>query len=140
MMTMPTGPAEKTCGAVVYTQRDGQFLFLLVKSDSGHIGFPKGHVEPGETETETALREIFEETGLRVVLKPDFRMEYTYETLEHTLKNCVYFRAPYILRPAVFQPEEVIASWLVPYREAMSLLNFPQDKKILEAVWRCVAI
>ncbi|MBD3304395.1 NUDIX domain-containing protein, partial [Candidatus Woesearchaeota archaeon] len=40
--------------------------YLLVKhKEGGHWDFPKGHAEEGETEEETALREIYEETGLR---------------------------------------------------------------------------
>ena len=44
---------EKSCGAVVYTVRDGTFLYLLIRNRSGHIGFPKGHVELGEDERES---------------------------------------------------------------------------------------
>lgn len=38
---------EKTCGAVLHTVIDGKRLYLLIKNDSGHIGFSKGHVEFG---------------------------------------------------------------------------------------------
>ena len=34
---------------------------FLIKNNSGHIGFPKGHIEYGENERETALAEVFEE-------------------------------------------------------------------------------
>ena len=40
--------------------------------------FPKGHVEKKETEEETALREIKEETGLKVALDTAFRKMVTY--------------------------------------------------------------
>ena len=54
--------AEKSCGAVV--EKDGKVL--MVHQDNGVFAFPKGHVEPGESEVETAVREIKEETGLSV--------------------------------------------------------------------------
>lgn len=52
---------EKSCGAVLFTTEKGIKKFLLVESN--YFGFPKGHVEENETEQETALREIKEETG-----------------------------------------------------------------------------
>ena len=50
---------EKSCGAIIFN--DGKVL--VVKQTSGFYGFPKGHVEIGETEKETAIRETKEETG-----------------------------------------------------------------------------
>ena len=41
---------EKSCGAVVYTRKDGQLLFVIVQEQQGAYSFPKGHVEGNETE------------------------------------------------------------------------------------------
>lgn len=125
---------EKTCGAVLYTEVNGERCYLLIKNDSGHIGFPKGHIELNETEEETALREIFEETGFRVTLERNFRMQYQYFTKDEISKRCVYFMAHYDYAPAKIQESEISESWLVSYREAMILLNFAQDREILTAV------
>ena len=60
---------EKSCGAVVFRKSASKLEFIAVKSKAnGHWGFPKGHVETGESEAETAIREVFEETGLRITL------------------------------------------------------------------------
>ena len=40
---------EKSAGAVVYTVSDGKIKYLLIKSQNGDVGFPKGHIEQGET-------------------------------------------------------------------------------------------
>ena len=56
---------EYSCGAVLYTWRDGVPQYVLVYDS--HYGFPKGHIEPGETAKMTARREIEEETGLKNV-------------------------------------------------------------------------
>ena len=123
---------EKTCGAVMYTEQGGERKYLLIKNDSGHIGFPKGHIELNETEEETAVREVFEETGFEITLNKNIRSQYQFITRENTQKNCVYFLAHYDYAPAKIQESEISQSWLVPYNEAILLLNFVQDQEILE--------
>jgi len=54
--------------AVVRRVRGGEEFLLMQRSDNGHWGLPGGHVEPGESVTDAALREIREETGWRVEL------------------------------------------------------------------------
>lgn len=124
---------EKTSGAVLYTEKDGERRYLLIKSDSGHIGFPKGHIEYGETEYENAAREIREETGLPFEPHPGFREEYTFTTLENTRKTSVFFLSHYDYRPPVFQEEEVMDDWLLPYEAAMDKLNWQQDREVLRS-------
>ena len=57
---------EKSCGAVIFRRTDVWNVLLIRHNKGRHVSFPKGHVEPGETESQTAEREIFEETGLRL--------------------------------------------------------------------------
>ena len=54
---------EKSCGAVVFRIGERGPEALVIHQNAGHWGFPKGHVEPGEDEEQTALREILEETA-----------------------------------------------------------------------------
>ena len=56
---------EKSCGTICF---DGDKV-LMVKHNAGHCAFPKGHVEEGETEFETAIRETKEETGIDVEIQ-----------------------------------------------------------------------
>lgn len=64
---------EKSCGAIVYRKSHGNTEILLIKHiNSGHWSFPKGHMETGETEVETAVREIKEETSIDVMIDPRF--------------------------------------------------------------------
>lgn len=55
---------ELSAGGVCYRRTDGEFEVLLIKDSYGNWGFPKGHLEPGETARDAALRECREETGL----------------------------------------------------------------------------
>ncbi len=124
---------EKTGGAVLYTEKDGDRHYLLVRTKSGHIGFPKGHTEYGETERENALREIFEETGIKAQLRDDFREEYTFTTLENSIKTGAFFLAHYDYRASELQEAEICEDYLLPYEEAYKTLNWEQDKNILKA-------
>ena len=71
---------EKSCGALVYRiTQNGQKELLFIKHRHGtHWSFPKGHMEEGENEVQTALREVKEETGLDIDLEGDFRQSVEY--------------------------------------------------------------
>ena len=56
---------EKSCGVLVLRQQEDELYVVLLRHRfGGHWSFPKGHVEAGESERQTALREVREETGL----------------------------------------------------------------------------
>jgi bis(5'-nucleosidyl)-tetraphosphatase len=74
---------EFSAGAVIFKKGDNDILFLVVYSNRNKIwGFPKGHLEHGETAKEAASREIKEETGLENLhFVEGFREEVMYETI-----------------------------------------------------------
>lgn len=125
---------EKSCGAVVFTRIDGKILYLMVLSLQGTYGFPKGHVEGNETETETALREIREETGLHVRLMDGFKAtdQYPISSKKETVKQVVYFLGTFENQTPVFPKEEIAGICLAAYDEAMALLQFESLKRILK--------
>lgn len=57
---------EPTAGGIVYrNSADGKDIdILLIQDSKGRWTIPKGHIEPGETARQTAIREIGEEAGL----------------------------------------------------------------------------
>jgi ADP-ribose pyrophosphatase YjhB (NUDIX family) len=127
---------EYSCGAVVFTRVEGQPHYVLVRAKDqpeGCHGFPKGHMEAGETEEQTALREILEETGLRVKLLPGFRAvtEYQLPTPPDTRKRVVFFLAEYDSQEPVAQESELAAITLAPWPQALELTEFGDSKKIL---------
>src|SRR5262245_12928592 len=68
----------ESAGIVVFTiQKDG-VKYLLLHYPHGHWDFAKGKVEPGETQQETALRELKEETGLEAEIIPGFLEAFSY--------------------------------------------------------------
>ncbi|HXK73114.1 MAG TPA: GrpB family protein, partial [Clostridia bacterium] len=56
---------QKSCGVIVYRKVNVNIEYLLVKEhESSGWSFPKGHMEAFESETDTAIREVWEETGI----------------------------------------------------------------------------
>lgn len=100
---------EKSCGAVVFTRLKGKIQYLLISSLEGIYGFPKGHVEAGESEEETALREISEEVGINVKLVDVFRSvdEHPLPQKKNTIKQVVYFIGEYSDQEFIYQKEEL---------------------------------
>lgn len=66
-MTQREIRAEVSAGGVVVHRREAALRVLLIRDSYSNWGFPKGHVEPGETIESAAKREVVEETGLRSV-------------------------------------------------------------------------
>lgn len=64
------GPRAAILVPVLLAPGGPELLFTVrsrnLRSHPGQIAFPGGHVDPGETLVEAALRETFEEVGLRV--------------------------------------------------------------------------
>ncbi|MBO4951067.1 MAG: NUDIX domain-containing protein [Clostridia bacterium] len=122
---------EKSCGAVMYTEIEGVRKFILITNISGHIGFPKGHIEIGEDEKQTALREVYEETGVRTKIVDGFRESYNYLINGFIKKKAVYYLAPFNAEDVKMNIMEISEYRLVTFEEALSILNFKHDRDIL---------
>ena len=132
---------EKSCGAIVFTYENGIRKYVLIRGTGiykDYCGFPKGHMEPGESEKDTAIRETKEETGLDVELIDGFR-----QTDEHFLaregrpndkKINVYFLAEYHDQEFKAQKSEVSEIVLMDYQNAMECLQYDESKRELQAV------
>ena len=123
---------EKSAGAVVYTILDGKIKYLLIKSQNGDIGFPKGHIEQGENEETAALREIYEETSIKTELTGDFKAKIEYTMPNSKNKTVVYFTAEYANQtPKHNEGFEHNEYMLLEYCDALKLLSFDNMKDIL---------
>lgn len=78
------------CGAYVFKNNQ----VLLVKHKNGsHWDFPKGHMELGETKKETAVREVFEETSVKIKIVSDKEYTISYMPNPEELKTVIFFEA-----------------------------------------------
>ncbi len=83
---------EKSCGVLPYrTVGDRKEFLLVFEAFSKCWSLPKGHMEAGETEVETALRELAEETGLTANLDPDRSATIKYPISDYGQKEVVFY-------------------------------------------------
>lgn len=122
----------RSSGAVA--MKPDRRVLLLRKRDEQVWCLPKGTMEPGETAEETALREVREETGLRVkLLRPLKEVRYAYYWPPHRLnydKRVAYFLAEPIGGRLRAEAEFDTARW-VSRPEAMELLSWQNDKDVV---------
>lgn len=123
---------EKSCGALVVRRGEASPEILLIKHNGGHWAFPKGHVEAGETETQTALREVQEETGLLVKLDTRYREMVTFSPAPRTMKDVVYFAATVVSGKETPQLTEVSDVRWVPFDEAHRFITYDNDRRLFE--------
>ena len=127
---------EKSCGAVVFREAEcsgekQRYVLMIKHSHNSNHSFPKGHVESGETEIETAQREVFEETAVRINIVDKFRHPVYYRPRPGAKKEVVYFLAlteQVETKPA--KGETVFADW-VPVEKASGLLAHENDRRVL---------
>ncbi|MBW2970412.1 NUDIX domain-containing protein [Candidatus Woesearchaeota archaeon] len=122
---------EKSAGVVVVNDHK----FLLLHYDAGHWDFPKGHVEKGETDEQTALRELKEETGIsEVEILPGFSHGIRYFFRKEgklVSKDVLFFVARTKIKNVELSFEHKDFIWL-PFQEALDKLTYPTSKEVLK--------
>ena len=120
---------EKSCGAVIFDHDK----VLLIKQSKGDWGFPKGHVEGDETEMETSIREVKEETNIDIEVFIDKKYTISYEISESILKEVVYFVAKPLTNELLIQPNEILdAKWL-DFNSAIKTITHDRVRNVLKS-------
>jgi bis(5'-nucleosidyl)-tetraphosphatase len=127
-------PREKSCGAVVYKKDSEGIPQYLLLNYGAHWDFVKGQVEVHESEKETALRELSEETGItNAKLIRGFKetISYYYRRRGRTVyKEVVYFLVHAMESNVRLSFEHVGYAWL-GYEQAMKKLTFKNAQNVL---------
>ena len=127
---------DKSCGLVLLNS--GKVLLLRHSSTSSHEGghwdFPKGHIDEGESEIQTALRELEEETGIAYTnVIAGFRDTITYTFSggqEQIGKEVVFFLATTKENKVTLSHEHIDYSWL-DFDSAFSRLTYDNARQVL---------
>lgn len=114
---------RKSCGVIPFRERNGEREFLILLQSNDCWSFPKGHMDAGEREEETALRELREETGLRAELIPNVRVKLGYEVRPLVRKEVVLFLGRVEGEPILQEREIQSHRWVK--REELSKFLFP---------------
>lgn len=128
---------ETSSGAVVYRNINGKTRFLLIKNKrSSNWGFPKGHLEKGESNSDAAKREVLEETGIHIVIHEGFESVSKYKIKNRIDKMVSIFLATTDDVNTVIQEEEIEDYVWLPYGRALMCLGFENDKNILRRAYK----
>lgn len=119
---------EKSCGCIVINDKN---KVLLVHSNKGHWGFPKGHMEEGETEIQTAKREVREETNIDVEVIEKYRYTQKYNVNEDIVKEVVLFLGKSLEDNQKPQLEEVSEVKWFEFEEAVNIITYDNSREIL---------
>ena len=119
---------EKSCGCIILNDKKE---VLLVHHNKGHWDFPKGHVEEGETEVQTAIREVKEETNIDVEVNEKYRYTVEYSPKEDVMKEVVFFLAKNINDEKSAQLEEVSEVKWFKLDEAVEQITYNTSKEVL---------
>ena len=127
-----TDEPVRAAGGVVRRSRDGGVELLLVhRPKYDDWSFPKGKCETDEQDEECALREIEEETSLRVALGPE--LASTSYISKGRLKLVRYWLVePQDPAEARAQNEVDALEWLT-LEEADARLSYARDREVLRS-------
>ncbi|YAL83276.1 NUDIX hydrolase [Dermacoccaceae bacterium W4C1] len=143
-----TAVEERSAGGVVIDVRGGvAYIALIARHNrAGRLEWclPKGHVEPGETLVETAVREVAEETGIhgRALITLG-TIDYWFSTPRLRVHKMVHH---YLLEAIGGEisvegdpdHEAVDAQWFA-LDAAVGQLTFPNERRITQQAWQCLA-
>ena len=133
---------EKSCGAVVFL-KNTEDKYLLLHYEAGHWDFVKGNVEPNESEKDTVIRELQEETGIadgRFIDDFSEKVEYFYRRQGATIhKEVIFFLIETHTEKVKLSYEHVGYTWL-DYQNAMKRLTFKNAKEVLQKAHKLLKI
>lgn len=127
-----------SCGGVVIFRSKILLLYKNYKNKYEGWVLPKGTVEQGEEFKDTAIREVYEETGSKTsIIKYVGKSEYTFNIPEDSVMKEVHWflmmADSYYSKPQ--REEFFVDSGFYKYHEAYHLLKFANEKQILEKAY-----
>jgi len=130
---------EKSCGALVYRRTEAGYELLMIRHKFGdHWSFPKGHVEHGESERQTAQREVKEETGVSIRIRDGFRESVHYSPKPNIRKQVVYFLAEALNEDVQMQEEEISEIRWAALDTAFKIVSFENDRRLISKARVCL--
>ena len=120
---------ETSVGCIIF--KDDKVL-LIFQNNTNFWGFPKGHMEKGETELETAKREVKEEIGLDVDINPKYRYVLHDVVRNEIDKTTILYLAKPTSNEIVKQDSEIKEVKWLDFNDAIDLLTYEDSKELLK--------
>lgn len=128
---------QRSAGGVVVR---GEEVLLIALQKGRRWQLPKGHIEPGESPSQAAVREVEEETGVRgrtVAELPAIDFWFV-ERSRRIHKEVQYFLLDYVTGSnADFDRAEVSGAEWFGWQEALDKLTFDNERGVVQAAHRC---
>lgn len=126
---------EFSAGGIVFNSQ-GQVLLInnmaLRESKKSYWGFPKGHLEPNESTSQAALREVEEETGIKAAIVDkvgESKFFFTHQG-EKIFKVVTMYLMNFISGQITVQQDELLGVEWVEQDQVLSKLSFKNDKQL----------
>lgn len=122
---------EISAGSVIYRLYKETIQYVIIHQIHGnHFGFPKGHVEKGESIEATIKRECYEEVGVDITIL-GYPMYNHYIVKTSIEKEVIYMLSKTYHDTLKFQKDELYDAMFLSYEEALAKLTYQRDKDIL---------
>lgn len=131
----------RSSGCIVFTLRGSEPFFLVMKNRTyGHYDFPKGAIEPGESEEEAMRRELGEETGIskfRSVARLRTDVRYSFRARGRLIdKSVAFFLVQVADRPRITLSDEHTEYRWLRFEEAMKTLRYENQRRLLAEAYK----
>jgi bis(5'-nucleosidyl)-tetraphosphatase len=137
---------ERSAGFVIFRAADGGLREYLLLDYGRHWDFVKGHVEKGEDDLTTAIRELREETGITdVSVVPGFHHEVAYFFRDRK-KGLIHKKVVFFLGRTGSTPDAIVLSHehegyeFLPFEVAVKRLTFPTARQVLKLAEQQAAV
>lgn len=128
---------DYSIGVIVFYKNGEQVEYLILKHKQGHWTFSKGHAEAGEKKSDTALRELREETGItnieflndEILLKEKYEFKNKKDKL--IFKSVEYFIAETKDKDVRVDGTEILDYEWCSFQSALNTITFNESKKLL---------
>jgi bis(5'-nucleosidyl)-tetraphosphatase len=131
---LKAGIDESSAGIVLFRQMDKHREYLILHYQGGHFDLPKGHLEEGESPREAAIRELFEETGIKnITWIEGYNEKITYTYMKFgklSTKEVTFFLARTTQKKVTISDEHQNHVWL-PYEQAVEKMTFENAKNLV---------
>ncbi len=129
---------EESFGVIPLSKVDGQWeVFLIQHNRNGYWGFPKGHAEANETPSQTAFRELKEETNLdldKLLQEEPLMEQYTFMMERQRIFKRVFYFIAEVKGYVILQTKEIHDGKWMPFHEAKLQLTHQEGKALLAQV------